>query len=84
MIFINIVIVINIIQKKIECECFSTLEDAIKSYQTRNTTKKNVWYRLVCVNKLFPKFINNSIIKYEFGYGLINGVVSVNIDDKIN
>lgn len=69
--------------KNIECECFSTVHDAVQSFINRDQTKKYIWSRLLYVNKLFPKIINNQIIKYEFRYDIFNGEnVNITIDDK--
>jgi hypothetical protein len=69
--------------EKIDCECFSTIDDALQSFRNRDQTKKYIWSRLLYVNKLFPKIITNQTIKYNFGYGLINGKnVNVTFDDK--
>lgn len=69
--------------RKIDCECFSTIDDAVQSFINRDKTKKYQWSCLLYVNKLFPKIINDSIIKYNFRYGLINGNnVNVTFNDK--
>ena len=51
---------------RINVECYDTILEANKKYETRTNDKKNLESRLIIMKKFWPEFMQGIIVQNEF------------------